>query len=167
MGGRRTPGGQGPPEPYFFVRDPESRGWIWQGDLPDDKRAIMQARMDEHERLARKKIIDDLFDVLRQGGGLMAARKAVKKAEEAYGARIVEDALYDYDNPDMGAVVGHMIGHGHLTMKQVTELLWSPLIFFLEQGSPLPEAIYTYSVEGRACLTPTRCATPSTAFTHA
>jgi hypothetical protein len=36
--------------PYFFVRDPESRGWVWQGDLPDDKPATMQARIDEHNR---------------------------------------------------------------------------------------------------------------------
>jgi hypothetical protein len=36
--------------PCFFVRGPQSRGWVWQGDLPDDKRAIMQARIDEHDR---------------------------------------------------------------------------------------------------------------------
>lgn len=36
--------------PHFFVRDPKSRGWVWQGDLPDDKRAITQARIDEHQR---------------------------------------------------------------------------------------------------------------------
>ncbi len=36
--------------PHFFVRDPQSRGWIWQGDLPDDKRSKMQVRIDEHNR---------------------------------------------------------------------------------------------------------------------
>jgi hypothetical protein len=149
----------GLPQEYFFVRDPESRGWIWQGDLPDYKRAIMQARIDAHRRkvkefhanrqaagrlidietcelfettgylsdpydinlahypvvgsmcyvrsegsdgwiwdgdlpkkvwpamrrrierecLARKNIIDDLFDVLPQGGGLIAARRRSRR----------------------------------------------------------------------------------------
>jgi hypothetical protein len=36
--------------PHFFVRNPQSRGWVWQGDLPDDKRAAMQARIDKHNR---------------------------------------------------------------------------------------------------------------------
>jgi hypothetical protein len=40
--------------PHYFVRDPRSRGWVWQGDLPDDKRAATQARIDEHNRKVKK-----------------------------------------------------------------------------------------------------------------
>jgi len=40
--------------PHFFLRDPETRGWIWQGDLPDDKRAKMQVRIDEQNRRAKE-----------------------------------------------------------------------------------------------------------------
>jgi hypothetical protein len=36
---------------------------------------------------------------------------------------MVEDALYDCGNPQLGALVGAMIGRGHLTNKQATELL--------------------------------------------
>jgi hypothetical protein len=41
-------------KPHYFVRGPDSGGWVWQGDLPDDKRAAMQARIDEHERKVRE-----------------------------------------------------------------------------------------------------------------
>jgi hypothetical protein len=40
--------------PHFFVRGPQSRGWVWQGDLSDDKRAIMQARIDERNRKVKE-----------------------------------------------------------------------------------------------------------------
>jgi hypothetical protein len=36
--------------PHYFVRDAESRGWVWQNGLPEDKRAAVQARIDEHNR---------------------------------------------------------------------------------------------------------------------
>jgi hypothetical protein len=79
----------------------------------------------ERERVAREKIIDDLFDVLRHGGGLMAARTAMNAAQKVYGARIVKDALHDYNESNMGAIGGHMIQRGYLTMDHVTELLRS------------------------------------------
>jgi hypothetical protein len=40
--------------PHYFVRNPQSRGWVWQGDLPDDKRAAMQARIDDHNRKVKE-----------------------------------------------------------------------------------------------------------------
>jgi hypothetical protein len=39
---------------HYFVRDAESRGWIWQNDLPEYKRATVQVRIDEHNRKAKK-----------------------------------------------------------------------------------------------------------------
>jgi hypothetical protein len=41
-------------ERYFFVRGPNSEGWVWQGDLAEDKQAAMQARIDEHDRKTKE-----------------------------------------------------------------------------------------------------------------
>jgi hypothetical protein len=107
-----------------FVRSQDSDGWIHEGDLPVEKGRAMYARI-ERECVAREKIIDDLFEVLRQGGGLMATRTAMNAAEKVYGVRIVKDALRDFNDPNMGAIGGLMIQRGYLTMEHVTELLRS------------------------------------------
>jgi hypothetical protein len=53
---REAPSYENLPElsPHYFVRDQGSRGWVWQGDLPDDKRAATQARIDEHDRKVKE-----------------------------------------------------------------------------------------------------------------
>ena len=51
---------------HFFVRSPESRGWVWQGDLPDDKGSAMQARIDEHNRKVK-----DIYANRRAAGRLI------------------------------------------------------------------------------------------------
>ena len=33
-----------------FVRDPDSRGWIWEGDLPKEKAKAMYARIERDRR---------------------------------------------------------------------------------------------------------------------
>lgn len=184
---------------HYFARGPDSQGWVWQGDLPDDKRAAMQARIDdfdreeseyyadrsaaarvidtdtceclcihgellEHfvelapyagfweyfvrnkgsenwvhmcylpedkrqaldergkrERLDRRQIIDTIFDAFRQGG-LAAAFSAVTRAQQAYGPRLVKEALRE-PNDLFGAIGGHLIERGYLTIEQVTEML--------------------------------------------
>jgi hypothetical protein len=52
----------------------------------------------------------------------MEARTAIRAAKETYGERIVRAALHHYNDP-MGAIGGHMIRRGYLTMDHVTELL--------------------------------------------
>jgi hypothetical protein len=51
---------------HFFVRCPESRGWVWQGDLPEDKGSAMQARIDEHNRKVK-----DIYANRRAAGRLI------------------------------------------------------------------------------------------------
>jgi hypothetical protein len=91
-------------------------------DLAQEKCQELDERA-KRERLARKHINDGLFDALRQGGGLAAAVGAITDALQAYGY-------------PCGAIGGHMIERGYLTMVHVSELLrgdpkWPPDIFGL------------------------------------
>jgi hypothetical protein len=40
--------------PHYFVRGPDSCGWVWQSDLPEDKQVAVQARIDEHARMVEE-----------------------------------------------------------------------------------------------------------------
>jgi hypothetical protein len=89
--------------------------------LPVEKKQALSER-GKRERLGRQRIIDTLFDALRQGGGIVAAVNAVGEARKTYGTRLVEEALQEpYDL--FGAIGGHMIERGYLTMEHVTQLL--------------------------------------------
>jgi hypothetical protein len=105
----------------YFVRNESEEDWVLVSDLPKDMRQALEER-GERERLARKDIIDSLFDALRQEPWVAAAVMAIAKAKETNGKRIVDDALQDYQYP-CGAIGGHMIERGYLTMEHVAELL--------------------------------------------
>jgi hypothetical protein len=51
---RECQSNQVPIKPQYFVRGPDSRGWVWQGDLPDEKRVAIQARIDQHRRKVKE-----------------------------------------------------------------------------------------------------------------
>jgi hypothetical protein len=103
-----------------FVRNNDREDWVCLVDLPDEKCIALNERA-ERERSTRQDIIDSLFYALRQGGCLAAAVIAVAAAEKSYGRRSVRDALEsDYV---CGAIGGHLIQRGYLTIEHVAELL--------------------------------------------
>jgi hypothetical protein len=93
-------------------------------DLPAEKRNALDQRA-ERERLARKHIIDGLFDVLRRDGDIFERHAAIAAAKKVYGEHVVKDALCDYDAPLMGAIGGLMMQREYLTDKHIGELLRS------------------------------------------
>jgi hypothetical protein len=69
-----------------YVRNKGSDDWVHVSDLPKEKRQALDERA-ERERSARRRILDGLFDALRQGGGLAAAVGAITEAESIPPAR--------------------------------------------------------------------------------
>jgi hypothetical protein len=79
---------------HFFVSGPDSSGWVWQDDLPDDKRMVVQARVDEHNRWVKE------FYVNCQAAGCLI------DTDTCEGLCVYADELdpYDVELADYGCV---------------------------------------------------------------